>query len=551
MTACIYFHPEGYTTKGRQVMGRHVAGESFLEGMLLHGSRSDLWIQVEDQKHTQVFKDIAHRCGRNEPIHAVTRAQLDLLGIPGCVFLPGPGVSEWARHRHVFGSHSWSLVGITHTTASTRAMDAISSIVTSPVQPWDALICTSQAVKNNVQRILQVELDYLSSRLGASRFPLPVLPVIPLGVHADRFARTRTSVLSARQELGLANDEIVVLFVGRLAFHGKAHPLVMYQALERSAQATGRKIVLVECGWYANQHIEKAYAKASSSASPSIRRIHLDGRDPKNLGLAFRCADLFTSLSDNIQETFGITPIEAMSAGLPVVVTDWDGYRDTVRDGIDGFRVPTRMLPPGYGNDFASRHDLGVDSYDMYCAYTSSTVVVDLDATSHAFTSLISSPELRAQMGAAARRRAVSTYDWKAIIPLYESLYAELSQIRLAARRGKTPENIRPLSTRLDPFYAFASYPTKKIKLETKVALASGSATVSIDHLEQLLGLEMVNYTCAVTGPKPLAFRIIRALGFGPMPVADIVDNLPTSEQHKQILICIAWLAKIGVLRLV
>jgi len=28
-----------------------------------------------------------------------------------------------------------------------------------------------------------------------------------------------------------------------------------------------------------------------------------------------------------------------MAAGLPCVVTDWDGYKDTVRHGEDGFRV--------------------------------------------------------------------------------------------------------------------------------------------------------------------------------------------------------------------
>jgi glycosyltransferase involved in cell wall biosynthesis len=30
-----------------------------------------------------------------------------------------------------------------------------------------------------------------------------------------------------------------------------------------------------------------------------------------------------------------------MAAGIPVVVSDWDGYKDTVRDGVDGFRIPT------------------------------------------------------------------------------------------------------------------------------------------------------------------------------------------------------------------
>ena len=35
-----------------------------------------------------------------------------------------------------------------------------------------------------------------------------------------------------------------------------------------------------------------------------------------------------------------------MAAGVPVVVSDWDGYRYTVNDGVEGFRVPT--LSPAY-----------------------------------------------------------------------------------------------------------------------------------------------------------------------------------------------------------
>ena len=46
---------------------------------------------------------------------------------------------------------------------------------------------------------------------------------------------------------------------------------------------------------------------------------------------------MFCSLPDSVEETFGIVPIEAMAAGLPVVVSDWDGYKDTVRDNVDGF----------------------------------------------------------------------------------------------------------------------------------------------------------------------------------------------------------------------
>ena len=30
-----------------------------------------------------------------------------------------------------------------------------------------------------------------------------------------------------------------------------------------------------------------------------------------------------------------------MAAGIPVVVSDWDGYRYTVTDGVEGFLIPT------------------------------------------------------------------------------------------------------------------------------------------------------------------------------------------------------------------
>ena len=34
-------------------------------------------------------------------------------------------------------------------------------------------------------------------------------------------------------------------------------------------------------------------------------------------------------------------------------------------DGIDGFRIPSYMPPPGYGSGI--RHALGIDTYDMHC----------------------------------------------------------------------------------------------------------------------------------------------------------------------------------------
>ena len=57
---------------------------------------------------------------------------------------------------------------------------------------------------------------------------------------------------------------------------------------------------------------------------------------------ALSACDLVLSLVDNVQETFGLSIAEAMAAGRPVVASNWDGYRDLLRDGIDGFLIPSR-----------------------------------------------------------------------------------------------------------------------------------------------------------------------------------------------------------------
>ncbi len=552
MTA-IYYHPEAYTTSGPKLMGRNAAGESFLRGFVSHSTSSEFWAQVQRPEHARQFASVVASLGRREPVRSVDKSCLGALAQAGVVYYPGPGIGEHAFHRAAFGHSSWSLCGITHTTSSAGAMDAVADLITSPVQPWDAVICTSTAVKDNVTRLLQAQVDYLKDRLGITKMVPPQLPVIPLGIHTQDFAFTPDQQAAARQALGVDANTLVVLFMGRLSFHAKAHPLAMYQALEQAAQATGKSVVLVECGWHANDFIEKAYADAARLACPSVRVITLDGRKAGDRQTAWAGADVFCSLSDNIQETFGIVPIEAMAAGLPVVVSDWDGYKDTVRDGVDGFRIPTLMPKAGLGGDLALRHALEIDTYDMYCGHTCSLVAVDVQATAQAFTRLFTNPVLRRQMGEAGRKRAVEVYDWKPIVGQYEALWAKQTELRLAAKAQMEKSGIKPLAhpwpARMDPFHAFASYPTQSLTPQTRLALVDADVNVVITRALAYRQLAMVDFAKVIL-PSEADVRAVLQTATSTGAALEWVQAI-SEDRRPFVFRALAWLIKLGVLKVV
>ena len=39
-----------------------------------------------------------------------------------------------------------------------------------------------------------------------------------------------------------------------------------------------------------------------------------------------------------------------MAAGLPAVVSNWNGYRDTIIDGKTGYLIETNSFEPGWNN---------------------------------------------------------------------------------------------------------------------------------------------------------------------------------------------------------
>ena len=545
MSPALFYHPEAYTT-GQKLMGRNAAGESFLRGFLAHSTAKEFAIQVLDGAHSESFLDAAKTYGRNEPVSIIDKTTLGKLRSHGVVYHPGPGIAEHSRQRSIWGADKWSLCGITHTTSSARAMDSIAQLISAPIQPWDAVICTSRAVKQNVEYILEREAAYFADRLGATRSVLPQLPVIPLGIHSDDFEFSDAEQTSARRALAINAEDIVVLFMGRLSFHAKAHPYPMYVALEHAAEASGKRVTLVECGWHGNEAIRDAFTEAANILCPSVRVVHLDGRVYENRSKAWACADVFCSFSDNIQETFGISPIEGMAAGLPVVVSDWDGYKDTVRDGVDGFRIPTAMPRGDLGGDLAIRHALELDTYDMYIGHCAMLTSVDISAATRAFEALFKSESLRKKLGSAGKARAKSQYDWASIIPQYEDLWQELNRIRGAPANKTVPS----WPSRPDPFEAFANYSTHTLSEGSRLIAASDDVvflTATASRARELKSFAFARYVL----PSQNEVRLIIDAAMGaPVSALSLVEAVDISRRS-HVFRGLGWLLKIGVLQLV
>lgn len=482
INAAILFEPEAYVMDGPKIMGRQSAGNAFLRAAVAGRLGEALAAYTPRRQSAEVFARLVRGIDTEAKAVWIPAGRLDMLASAGALHIPGPTFHDNALLRLRAGPAAYSLTGVTHTLASHAAMDAIAELATLPLMPWDALICTSEAGRAAVRTLLEAQLEYLTWRFGRDARPaLPQLPVIPLGVHTRDYQFTPEDRSRARAELGLAEDAVAVLFVGRLSFHAKAHPHVMYTALDEVQRRTGKHIALIQFGLFANATIEAAFTDGAARYAPSITTMFANGRDDAARDRVWAAADIFISLSDNIQETFGLTPIEAMAAGLPVVATDWNGYRETVRDGVDGFLIPTSMPPAELGAPLAAAHECGELTYDQYCGLSCRTVSVDAEMLTARLASLVMNAGLRRQLGADGRKRALADFDWVTVYARYQALWAELAHVRAAAKNDANGAALlasvpRAAPERMDPTRMFAHYPTRRIEPDMPYVSAAGAS---------------------------------------------------------------------------
>jgi glycosyltransferase involved in cell wall biosynthesis len=226
------------------------------------------------------------------------------------------------------------------------------------------------------------------------RVPADRVTVMGNGVDLERFdpaavpAAERDAV---RRELGAVTDEdVVVGLVGRLV-REKGYPEIFEAADRLRPRFPNLRVAAVG---------PDEPDKADSLTAADRRAAERAG--VRFLGARDDVVRLYAGMDIHVlashREGFPLSPMEASAMGVPVVATDIRGCRQAVDDGVTGLLVPAR----------------------------------DPAALADAIARLVSDPDERRRLGAAARRKARDAFDHRRSIDLVLATYE-----RLLARAGR------------------------------------------------------------------------------------------------------------------
>lgn len=216
------------------------------------------------------------------------------------------------------------------------------------------------------------------------------IDVIPCGTDISHFGSM--SRAAARQQLGIGQDEKVVLYVGR--FDPRKGIETLVRAIGRSSLRDSGKLRLIIGGGsrpgqsdgLERERIEKIVAELGLGAI-----THFPGRLSREvLPTYYAAADV--SVVPSHYEPFGLVTIEAMACGTPVVGSDVGGLQYTIVSEETGLLAPPK----------------------------------DALAFGVAIDRILTNPEWAEQLGKAARQRVETTFSWAGVADQLSRLYVQL-----------------------------------------------------------------------------------------------------------------------------
>jgi glycosyltransferase involved in cell wall biosynthesis len=428
-----------------------------------------------------------------------------------------------ARLRTVFSRRAYPITATPHVLSYQGLLGGwIARMLLGDVLPCDAIVCISRSARDTIAKLLAQVGERLAARHPGADFRFPGrLALVPYSMDTERFRpRDRAEVRAA---MALPQDAFVLLWIGRLSAVDKGDLVPLLRVFRNLVRRfPDRKLLLVIGGTGTPDYVETLRTAAADHGVTD--HVQLLGRvDPSQRHLLHAAADVFVSPVDNMQETLGNTPQEALSCGVPQVVADWDGYRDMVVDGQTGFLIPTYWGEVDGGeNPAAGLYDSCDELLDHY--RLAQAVAVDTEAMERALAELIANDELRRRMGEASRRRALETYGEPVVMAQFDALWNELEEVAATLPFAPAPHPETPAFV-----HTFSNYATHLLAPTSRVAALERESWPAVDPRLRL--------------DETLLAALLRAS----TPSSDLATlDGGDGERRRHVL----WLLKHGLLRL-
>jgi glycosyltransferase involved in cell wall biosynthesis len=439
-------------------MGRPIANEGFLRALLEYGSYDHYDIYCTDVNSLCAFDswtqerltDPAQRSRVQPLLHVALEGNLRDLDYD--VFHFGDFTSllpHMVEARNRLARRPFPITGITHSLDGLLMSTRYQQLVLSDLAPYDAVVCTSACAEETVRK----GLDWARSSLQMSGEVSPVrLERVPLAIDEAMFQTPSRAEARARFEL--PEDVVIALCIGRVALRQKADwaPVLGQLARMRAAGGMDRLMLVIAGGGEDSDFALLDQLIQAYKLDDCV--LCLPNFDAELKPYLYAAADFYFSLVDNFQETFGLTILEAMAAGLPVLCSEFNGYRELVEHGRTGLLVPTSWVSE-VPSQFRATEGLVQDS--LMRLYMAQMVAVDLEAFEESFRSMVADASARERMSKAARAHA-ARFTWRQIISEYEELWSRLREMALASSwkpRGG------PMRLKQDPAHAYSHYASR------------------------------------------------------------------------------------------
>lgn len=155
--------------------------------------------------------------------------------------------------------------------------------------------------------------------------------VIPTGIEIEKFYlenNKNLNILEKRNSLGIAKDDFVILFVGRIGTEKNIDLLL--NGMEKLIKLSKKiKLLIIGDGPDMGYYKEYVYKRKLG------KNVIFTGKVPwDSISEYYLIADIFATAS--VTETQGLTVIEAMAAGLPVVCINDESFTGTIMNNVDG-----------------------------------------------------------------------------------------------------------------------------------------------------------------------------------------------------------------------